>query len=665
MFFCILFNYTILRDTKDVLVVTAPGSGAEIIPFLKTWCERFNVVCTARTRRTCAAAPWKRESFCELEMCMPVGSHATVAFEPDRNTRASRSANWLLTDDVFFPPVHRVNLPMAIGFMFLYAQLANMMSTQALFYTIIVPFIAFFGSFAFVLYPLRDVLHPTNFCDWLLSVIGDRFSAPVAILRNWTFCLFYVMAELWGSVVVSVLFWGFANQITTVDEAKQFYPLFGLGANVALIFSGRAVRLFSEIRAALPPGVDGWGLSLKGLMGMVVVGGALVAGTYWAINNVIIPSLPANTDPAAAAKKGKKKKVSMPMGESLKYLAESRYVRDLATLVVAYGISINLVEVTWKSKIKAQYPNPNDYSAFMGDFSSMTGIVTFTMMLVGRWIFKRFGWGVAAAITPTVILITGIIFFALVLSGNTFAAPLAGLGMTPLLAAVYVGAAQNIFSKASKYSLFDPCKEMAYIPLDEETKVKGKAAIDVVCNPLGKSGGALIQQVCVATEAVFPSFLTADLYLLVAPRALLYFSSLSWASAAWLPAPRTWASFCWALCWHGSSPPPPSLSSSMPWPRTTRSSRLSWLRHSNRHVVLCASPSVLFQASRLLVPSYTRAAPDLRVASFVICVTSSLGSRLFLLKGSATPIQCTSAESACTPPTHGPFLLPARVPEAA
>ena len=33
--FAVLFNYTILRDTKDVLVVTAPGSGAEIIPFLK------------------------------------------------------------------------------------------------------------------------------------------------------------------------------------------------------------------------------------------------------------------------------------------------------------------------------------------------------------------------------------------------------------------------------------------------------------------------------------------------------------------------------------------------------------------------------------------------------------------------------------------------------
>ncbi|CAH2067987.1 unnamed protein product [Thlaspi arvense] len=397
MFFCILFNYTILRDTKDVLVVTAKGSSAEIIPFLKTW----------------------------------------------------------------------VNLPMAIGFMLLYTKLSNVLSKKALFYTVIIPFIVYFGAFGFVMYPLSNLIHPEALADKLLATLGPRFMGPLAILRIWSFCLFYVMAELWGSVVISVLFWGFANQITTVDEAKKFYPLFGLGANVALIFSGRTVKYFSNLRQNLGPGVDGWAVSLKAMMSIVV-----------------------------------------GMG-----------------LAICFLYCINLVEVTWKSKLKAQFPSPNEYSAFMGDFSTCTGIATFTMMLLSQYVFEKYGWGVAAKITPTVLLLTGVAFFSLILFGGPFAPLVAKLGMTPLLAAVYVGALQNIFSKSAKYSLFDPCKEMAYIPLDEDTKVKGKAAIDVVCNPLGKSGGALIQQFMILS---FGSLANSTPYL----GAILLVIVTAWLAAA-------------------------------------------------------------------------------------------------------------------------------------
>src|ERR1700733_2421303 len=37
IFFLVGFNYSLLRATKDALVVTAPSSGAEALPFLKVW----------------------------------------------------------------------------------------------------------------------------------------------------------------------------------------------------------------------------------------------------------------------------------------------------------------------------------------------------------------------------------------------------------------------------------------------------------------------------------------------------------------------------------------------------------------------------------------------------------------------------------------------------
>lgn len=423
MMFFISFNYTVLRDTKDSLIVTAAGSGAEAIPFLKV----YGVV------------------------------------------------------------------PAAIVFMIIYAKMSNMLNKANLFYTTIAPFIAFFALFAFIIYPARDLLHPTASADTLQSFLPTGLSGLIACYRNWTFSLFYIMSELWGSVVLSLLFWGFANDITRVAEAKRFYSLFGLGANVALVFSGPAIYYFSNIRDTLPPEVDAWGYSLNYLMGMVVVSGMAIIGIYWWINrNVLTDTRFYNPN---EEKKAKKTKAKMSLGESFAYLLKSKYILCLSVLVIAYGISINLIEVTWKNQLKLQYPSPNDYSAFMGIFSTITGAVTILMMLfVGGNVLRRKGWGFTASITPVVLLITGTLFFGFVLFRENLLGYIAMIGTTPLMMAVIFGAAQNIMSKSAKYSLFDPTKELAYIPLDQESKVKGKAAVDVVGARLGKSGGSLIQQ---------------------------------------------------------------------------------------------------------------------------------------------------------------------------
>ena len=52
----------------------------------------------------------------------------------------------------------------------------------------------------------------------------------------------------------------------------------------------------------------------------------------------------------------------------------------------------------------------------------------------------------------------------------------------------------QIFGKGAKFSMFKPAEEMVYIGLDEESRTKGKAAIDVVGAQSGKSLGSVLQQ---------------------------------------------------------------------------------------------------------------------------------------------------------------------------
>jgi AAA family ATP:ADP antiporter len=50
---------------------------------------------------------------------------------------------------------------------------------------------------------------------------------------HWTYTLFYVSSELWGDVILSLLFWGMANETTRLQDAGVIYPLLGVGANLA------------------------------------------------------------------------------------------------------------------------------------------------------------------------------------------------------------------------------------------------------------------------------------------------------------------------------------------------------------------------------------------------------------------------------------------------
>lgn len=417
IFFLIAFNYNLLRIAKDALVVTAKSSGADAIPFLKTWAV----------------------------------------------------------------------LPMAFLMTFLFTRLSNKFKFERVFYLMMGLFLGFYAIFAFVLYPIHDFLHPHHLADQLESSLTTGFHGFIAIFRNWTFTAFYVMSELWSTAIMTVLFWGFANQISTVDSAKRFYVILSIGGNASSIFSGTASTLISTWGLQL--GGDCWGNSIKILTAIVLVAGIGTLFIFRRLNNKIL-----NTQSTASFHyKKEKSEVTMGLRKNFSYLLKSPYLLCIAVIVVTYNIAINLTEVVWKDQLHLLCPNPNDYQSHMGKVSIGIGIMATIMALFSGSILRRFNWTVGAMIPPLILLITGTAFFSFLIFKDTgLSAIVAILGTTPLAMGVFCGSAQNCLSRASKYTLFDTTKELTFIPLNQESKLKGKAAIDGIGSRLGKSGSAVI-----------------------------------------------------------------------------------------------------------------------------------------------------------------------------
>ncbi len=382
-------------------------------------------------------------------------------------------------------------LPIALGATLLYSKLTNIFSRPTLFYSIIIFFMAFIALYGFVLYPNLDTLSPNESADWLLNQVGQKNSHWVAIYRNWIQTLFFVTAELWGQIVIFLLFWGFVNQICNFKEAKRCYNFFIAGGDIAQIFTGPLVIYFTSKYIG-----EHFSLALQSLTLCVLGFGCMIMLLHWFLTKKVL------TDPRLYQPELKHvsldQKTKLSLWESLRFIVKSPYLRCIAMMVVAYGLTMTLTEVAWKANLKNAYPDTGAYQSFMATISSSVGICSlFISLFVSGSIIRKMGWHFCAQLPPFVIGATSLIFLLLFMNPE-WLAPFTGvIGMTPLLFIVAFGAFQNISTKVMKYAFFDSTKEMSFIPLDQESKVKGKAAIDVIGSRLGKSGASWIQIVLI------------------------------------------------------------------------------------------------------------------------------------------------------------------------
>ena len=194
----------------------------------------------------------------------------------------------------------------------------------------------------------------------------------------------------------------------------------------------------------------------------------------------------------AGRRRRKKPKAKTGLFDALRFVLQKPEVLCLAIMSISQGLSSILFQVAWKGQLRILHPSPQAYSAFMGDVQLMSGALTCIMMLAAPWLFKKLGWAGTLGVTPKSAMILGWAFFGL----SIWMAEGGFLVQTSLWLPylVWGGSILYVIERAAKFSLFKPAEEMVYITLDDESRTKGKAAVDVLGAQVGKTGGSFMQQ---------------------------------------------------------------------------------------------------------------------------------------------------------------------------
>lgn len=388
-------------------------------------------------------------------------------------------------------------LPSTIIFTLIYVKLSNMFDCEHIFYMIVSTFLIFFALFTYVLFPYQHLFHPSSETISSLTASYPYFKWFIFIFGKWSYALMYIFCELWSVVVINLMFWQYANHIFDTNSAKRFYPIIGMLGNFGLILAGNVLTAFSDISGVADVNIlEDYANNinvqceyvLKPIMQIIIAAGIIAMMLYRYIDKYVLKQYGIIKNFSHASEKTK---TTLSFIDSIKLLMRSKYIGHIVLLVLCYGLLINILEGPWKAKVRELYPNTVDYLNFMGNFNIWMGVSCVLFMFIGSNILRKFSWLTSALITPYMLACTGIIFFVFVVFADKLTLYLNGAN--PIYFAVIIGAAQNILSKSTKYSLFDSTKDMSYIPLSLELRTKGKAAVEVIGLKFGKSLGAFIQ----------------------------------------------------------------------------------------------------------------------------------------------------------------------------
>ncbi len=268
---------------------------------------------------------------------------------------------------------------------------------------------------------------------------------------TWMQYVYFFYVDIFNSVMVA-LFWSFANDVTSPEQARRDYGFIGAGGIIG---------------GALGSGLTGFGAQNLGPANLLLVCVALLLGIAGAARWV------AHHSDAAVATVARPESALKDAVNGARLTFRSSYLTSIALIVILYEIVSNIIDYQFNTFVALRFTDEAAMAAFLGRFSTAAIVVSaIVQFVVTTAVLRRWGPRVGLLILPVCLALGSASFLVM-----------------PLFAVI----ATAFFSDAAlSYSLNQAAKEVLYTPTDEATKYQAKAFIDMFLMRFAKGLSSLL-----------------------------------------------------------------------------------------------------------------------------------------------------------------------------
>jgi AAA family ATP:ADP antiporter len=310
--------------------------------------------------------------------------------------------------------------------------------------------------------------------SWLMGRLPRRWALPIvqtgmAVFllmfwflfktgANWVSVAFYVAGLILGVLLISQ-FWTLANIVYDPRQAKRLFGFIGGGAPLGGI-AGSAVASYANTIGSLN----------------LILPGAALMGVSAVLVTFIIAREKIDADPVLAVKTEK----GVSATEAFDLLRKSKHLQIIALVIsfAAIGASIIDQQLNMAAQAAKGAQATDSITAFLATVGLWTSSIGFVIQIwLTSKIHRYLGIGFALMILPISLGSTAVV---MLLNGALWAPGLA-----------------RVMDQSLRYTVDKTTREILFLPLPADIKLKAKSFVDVSVDRAAKALGALLLLVLV------------------------------------------------------------------------------------------------------------------------------------------------------------------------